>query len=97
MELNTEDLKEFLDEKVAQYDTISFIDTDPISIPHRYTKKEDIEISGFLAATIAWGKRTMILRNALRMMDILDDAPYDFVMNHTENDLDRGHGPFRIG
>lgn len=92
MELKTEDLKEFLDEKVAQYDTISFIDTDPISIPHRYTKKEDIEISGFLAATIAWGKRTMILRNALRMMDILDDAPYDFVMNHTENDLERIKG-----
>ncbi|MBP5589286.1 MAG: TIGR02757 family protein [Bacteroidales bacterium] len=92
MELKTEDLKEFLDEKVAQYDTISFIDTDPIRIPHRYTKKEDIEISGFLAATIAWGKRTMILRNALRMMDILDDAPYDFVMNHTENDLERIKG-----
>ncbi|MBO7523522.1 MAG: TIGR02757 family protein [Bacteroidales bacterium] len=92
MDLKTEDLKEFLDEKVAQYDTISFIDTDPISIPHRYTKKEDIEISGFLAATIAWGKRTMILRNAHRMMEILDDAPYDFVMNHAESDLERIKG-----
>ena len=92
MELKTEDLKEFLDEKVTQYDTISFIDTDPISIPHRFTKKEDIEISGFLAATIAWGKRNMILRNALRMMDILDDAPYDFVMSHTESDLERIKG-----
>ena len=92
MELKTEDLKEFLDEKVAQYDTISFIYTDPISIPHRFTKKEDIEISGFLAATIAWGKRNMILRNALRLMDILDDAPYDFVMSHTESDLERIKG-----
>ncbi|MBP5473919.1 MAG: TIGR02757 family protein [Bacteroidales bacterium] len=92
MELKIEELKDFLDEKVAQYDTISFIDTDPISIPHRYSKKEDIEISGFLASTIAWGNRKMILKNANRMMEILDDAPYDFVMNHSENDLNRIKG-----
>ncbi|MBO7522397.1 MAG: TIGR02757 family protein [Bacteroidales bacterium] len=92
MELKIEELKDFLDEKVAQYDTISFIDTDPISIPHRYSKKEDIEISGFLTATIAWGNRKMILKNANRMMEILDDTPYDFVMNHTEGDLNRIKG-----
>ena len=92
MELKIEELKDFLDEKVAQYDTISFIDTDPISIPHRYSRKEDIEISGFLASTIAWGNRKMILKNANRMMEILDDAPYDFVMNHSENDLNRIKG-----
>ena len=61
MKLNKAELKEFLDEKVDKYNRPDFIEHDPISIPHRYTGKEDIEISGFLAATIAWGNRTMIL------------------------------------
>jgi uncharacterized protein (TIGR02757 family) len=89
MKLKKEELKEFLDEKVEKYNRIDFIEHDPISIPHRFTNKEDIEISGFLAATIAWGNRTMILRNADRMMSYLDDSPYDFIMNHSENDLER--------
>ena len=89
MKLKKEELKEFLDEKVEKYNRLDFIEHDPISIPHRFTSKEDIEISGFLAATIAWGNRTMILRNANRMMDFLDDSPHDFILNHTENDLER--------
>jgi uncharacterized protein (TIGR02757 family) len=89
MKLKNSDLKEFLDEKVEQYNRPSFIEHDPISIPHLYTNKEDIEIAGFLAATIAWGNRTMILRNAKRMMDFMDDSPYEFVINHNEHDLDR--------
>ena len=89
MKLNKAELKEFLDEKVDKYNRIDFIESDPISIPHRFTSKEDIEISGFLAATIAWGNRTMILRNANRMMDYLDDSPFDFILNHSENDLER--------
>lgn len=89
---NIKELKEFLDEKVEQYNNKTFIDTDPISIPHRYTKKEDIEIAGFLAATIAWGRRTMILNNANKMMSLLNDSPFDFVMNHTQTDLDRING-----
>ena len=89
MKLKKEELKEFLDEKVDKYNRPDFIELDPISIPHQYTRKEDIEISGFLAATIAWGNRTMILRNAKRMMDFMDDSPYDFVLNHSENDLER--------
>ncbi len=89
MKLKKEELKEFLDEKVDKYNRPDFIELDPISIPHQYTRKEDIEISGFLAATIAWGNRTMILRNAKRMMDFMDDSPYDFVLNHNENDLER--------
>lgn len=83
------ELKEFLDEKADKYNRIDFIESDPISIPHRYTKKEDIEIAGFLAATIAWGNRTMILRNANRMMAYLDDSPYDFILHHNEYDLKR--------
>jgi uncharacterized protein (TIGR02757 family) len=89
MKLNKTDLKEFLDEKVELYNRPAFIEHDPISIPHRFTSKEDIEISGFLAATIAWGNRTMILRNANRMMAYLDDSPYDFIVNHSEGDLER--------
>jgi uncharacterized protein (TIGR02757 family) len=89
MILTRSELKEFLDEKVELYNRASFIESDPISIPHRFTCKEDIEISGFLAATIAWGNRTMILRSAGRMMEFLDNSPYDFILNHTENDLRR--------
>lgn len=89
MGLTIKELKDFLDEKVAQYNNPTFIELDPISIPHRFTGKQDIEIAGFLAATIAWGNRTMILRNAKRMMDFMDDSPYDFVLNHNEKDLKR--------
>lgn len=89
MRFKKEELKEFLDEKVDKYNRPDFIDLDPISIPHQYSRKEDIEISGFLAATIAWGNRTMILRNANRMMSYLDDSPFEFIMNHTDHDLER--------
>jgi uncharacterized protein (TIGR02757 family) len=89
MKLKKEELKEFLDEKADKYNRIEFIERDPISIPHRYTSKEDIEISGFLAATIAWGNRTMIIRNTNRMMAYLDDSPYDFILHHSEKDLER--------
>jgi uncharacterized protein (TIGR02757 family) len=89
MKLNKEDLRDFLNEKAEKYNRPDFIEHDPISIPHRFSKKEDIEISGFLAATIAWGNRTMILRNADRMMAYLDNSPYDFILNHRENDLKR--------
>ena len=89
MKLKKEELKEFLDEKVDKFNRPDFIYQDPISIPHQYTRKEDIEISGFLAATIAWGNRTMILRNASRMMFFMDDSPYEFVLNHSALDLER--------
>jgi uncharacterized protein (TIGR02757 family) len=92
MKLKKSELKDFLDEKVELYNRPAFIELDPISIPHRYSKKEDIEISGFLAATIAWGNRKMILRNADRMMALLDDSPFDFVMNSEERDLERIEG-----
>jgi len=81
------ELKEFLDEKVIFYNNPKFIESDPIQIPHLFSKKEDIEIAGFLAATISWGNRKMIIKNASKMMDLLDNAPYDFVINHQENDL----------
>jgi hypothetical protein len=69
--LNSEELKDFLDQRVDLYNQPSFIGVDPICIPHRFTRKEDIEIAGFLAATIAWGNRVAILRSADRMLALL--------------------------
>lgn len=82
------ELKEFLDYKVKQYNTPEFIETDPVQIPHQFTRKEDMEISGFLTATISWGNRKSILKNANSLMDLLGHSPYDFVMEHSEEDLD---------
>lgn len=92
MNLNKKELKEFLDNKVIQYNTYEFIEPDPISIPHKYSLKEDIEISGFLAATIAWGNRKVIVNNANRMMNLLGNSPYDFVMSHNEQQLEALEG-----
>ena len=88
MKLNKAELKEFLDEKVELYNRPAFIECDPIRIPHQFTKKQDIEISGFLAATIAWGNRKMILKNANRMMELLDHSPYEFIMNSSNNEIE---------
>ncbi|WP_299161969.1 TIGR02757 family protein [uncultured Tenacibaculum sp.] len=90
--MNKTELKEFLDEKVVKYNNLDFIESDPIQIPHRYNLKEDIEIIGFLAATIAWGNRKMIIKNASRMTELLGNSPYDFVMNHTEDNLENFDG-----
>lgn len=86
--MNKKDLKEFLDQKVIEYNNPRFLETDPIQIPHQFSKKEDIEISAFLTATIAWGNRKSIINNAQRMMHLLGNSPYEFVMNHTESDLE---------
>lgn len=83
------ELHEFLEEKVARYNNPNFIESDPILIPHSFTLKEDIEIAGFLAATIAWGNRKMIIQNAKKIMDLMGNAPYDFILSHTTNDLER--------
>jgi len=85
--MNSEELKEFLDQRVDLYNRPSFIGVDPISIPHRFTRKEDIEIAGFLAAAIAWGNRVAILRSADRMLAYMGGTPYDFVINHRDRDL----------
>ncbi|MFV8337785.1 TIGR02757 family protein [Flavobacterium sp. LB3P21] len=87
--MNSSELKSFLDEKVVQYNTLDFIESDPVQIPHLFSQKEDIEIAGFLSATIAWGNRKMIIKNSHKMMDLMGNAPYDFVMSHSENDLER--------
>lgn len=87
MKFSKAELKEFLDEKVSQYNTPEFIESDPVQIPHMFQKKEDIEIAGFLTATIAWGNRKSILNNAEKLINLMDRSPFEFVMNHDKEDL----------
>jgi uncharacterized protein (TIGR02757 family) len=82
-----DNLKDFLDEKYDKYNRPDFIELDPISIPHQFSKKEDIEIAGFIAATIAWGQRVTIINNANKMMKLMGNSPYDFVMNAKTKEL----------
>jgi uncharacterized protein (TIGR02757 family) len=82
-----ENLGAFLEAKVAQYNQPGFIANDPISIPHIFTKKQDIEIMGFWAATLAWGQRVTIINKCKELISLMDGAPYDFIMNHEEIDL----------
>jgi uncharacterized protein (TIGR02757 family) len=87
--MNENELKSFLDEKVQLYNNKNFIESDPVQIPHLYTQKEDIEIAGFFAATIAWGNRKMIISNSHKLMQIMGNSPYDFVMNHKDVHLEK--------
>ena len=80
-------IKEFLDYKSEKYNNPSFIQEDPIQIPHLFQKKEDIEISGFLTATIAWGNRKSIIKSSKKIVEFFGNKPYDFIMNHNDSDL----------
>jgi uncharacterized protein (TIGR02757 family) len=81
-------LKEFLDSKVKEYDTPAFIKDDPICIPHSFTKKQDIEIAALFAAIFAWGNRTIIIKKTKELLQRMDNAPYDFILQHTDHDLE---------
>jgi uncharacterized protein (TIGR02757 family) len=83
------ELKDFLDEKAEQFNRPGFIENDPVSIPHRFTKKQDIEIAGLFAAVLAWGQRPTIIRKSQELIGLMDDAPYDFMLNHNKSDLRR--------
>ena len=82
-----EGLREFLDQKVEAYNRPEFLTSDPIQIPHGFSEKRDIEISGFLTATIAWGNRKSIINNARQLMDLMDRSPYQFVLHADPSDL----------
>jgi len=82
-----EALRQLLDEKVKLYNQPSFIEKDPISIPHSFNKKQDIEIAALFAAVLAWGNRTSIINNSKKLMLWMDNAPHDFIMNHNDTDL----------
>ena len=81
------DLKAFLNSKVKEYNTPAFIKADPVCIPHLFTKKQDIEIAGFFAAIFAWGNRTTIINKSRELMQLMDNAPHEFCLHHTDNDL----------
>ncbi len=85
-------LKEFLDNKVVEYNRPDFIKDDPVSIPHLFTTKQDIEIAGLLASIFAWGNRTAIISKGKELMERMDNSPYSFVKDHSENDLRRLKG-----
>ncbi len=87
MELSFEELSDFLEKKSTQYNNPNFIETDPISIPHRYSSKQDIEIAGFLTSVISWGQRKTILSNAQKLLLWMDDAPYQFLTQAEERDF----------
>jgi len=82
-------IKELLERKVFEYNRTEFIPEDPICIPHRFTRKEDVEISGFLVAVISWGQRRTIIQNGKKLMEMMDDSPYDFVIHSGEKELRR--------
>ena len=90
--MTNSELKTFLDKKVIQYNTLDFIESDPVQIPHLFSQKEDIEIAGFLASSIAWGNRKMIIKNSHKMMDLIGNSPYDFVMSHNDYQLEKLEG-----
>lgn len=83
------DLRRFLDERVARFNQPSFIDRDPVSIPHRFQSRADREIAGFFAATFAWGNRTTIIGKSLELLERMDHAPHEFVLHHSDEDLKR--------
>lgn len=87
MDLETKALKLFLDARMAAYFHPGFVDDDPICVPHRYSKMQDIEIAGFFSSILAWGQRTTIIRNSLRLMQLMDNSPHDFVLHHKPEDL----------
>jgi uncharacterized protein (TIGR02757 family) len=82
-------LADLLNAKADQYNRPSFIERDPISIPHRFNRKQDIEIMGFWSAVLAWGQRPVILKKSAELVTLMDGAPYDFIRNHEETDLKR--------
>lgn len=84
-----QELKDFLDEKANLYHHPRFIQTDPIQVPHQFERKEDIEIIGFLTATIAWGQRKSIIANAYKLVELLENRPFEFLTKKTEEDLEQ--------
>jgi uncharacterized protein (TIGR02757 family) len=84
-----EELKEFLEEKTDQYNSVAFIENDPIQVPHQFSLKEDIEISAYLTAAIAWGQKTTIINNAKRLISYMSGGPYEYLMSASDDDLSR--------
>lgn len=87
--VGTGELRAFLDKKVAEYNRPAFVADDPIRVPHGYSQQQDIEIAAFFTAIFSWGNRTTIIRKSEELMRLMDGAPYEFVLHHTDRDLKR--------
>ena len=87
LKIRIPDLKEFLDEKAQKYESPLFINDDPILIPHQFTNKRDIEVSAFITSIISWGNRKSIINSSRNIIRYMDDSPYDFIINHSKEDL----------
>ncbi|MCA6073897.1 TIGR02757 family protein [Fulvivirga sedimenti] len=85
--MDFEEIGDFLNEKADEYNVPGFIPDDPISVPHQFTKKQDIEIAGFFAAIMAWGQRKTIISKSMELMERMDNEPYEFVLHHSEEEL----------
>ena len=92
--MSFDELKEYLDFKVEQYNTPVFIESDPIQLPHRFSRKEDIEIVSFLVSTIAWGQRKSIIKSGERMLEIMEQNPLEFIQNYNSEPLSFVHRTF---
>jgi uncharacterized protein (TIGR02757 family) len=90
-ELSFKELKVFLDEKTIQFNQPDFLEDDPLGIVHQFSKKEDIEIMGLLMATIAWGNRKSIITSGNRLVEIFENEPFQFVLDHTDADFAQFH------
>ena len=86
LNINQQELKSYLDSCVKKFNTPDFIENDPISIPHQFSRKQDIEIMGFWVSMLAWGQRKTIINKANELIQLMDGAPYDFIINHEEKD-----------
>ena len=82
------EIKEFLDEKAEKFNRPVFIETDPIQVPKLFSQKENIEIAAFLTAAISWGSRPAIIKSALRLMQLMDNRPYDFITQNSGKKLE---------
>jgi uncharacterized protein (TIGR02757 family) len=89
LSINISELKEYLDSIVDKVNNVDFITMDPISIPHRFSRKQDIEIAGFFSAMLAWGNRKTIINKSIELLTLMDNQPYDFIVHHQQKDLKR--------
>lgn len=84
-----EALYELLERKYEEFNSVAFIPSDPIAVPHRFSKKQDIEIMALWTAVLSWGNRKSIIASANRLAEWMDNAPHDFVLGHSEQDLQK--------
>jgi uncharacterized protein (TIGR02757 family) len=93
-DMSETELKDFLDFKADLYENTKFIEEDPIQIPHRFHRKEDIEISAFLISTIAWGNRKSIIKSGEKLLQLMDFQPHDFILNFSQREVKFVHRTF---